>query len=220
VQRNRRQFLKTAGTIGGAAVLPVGTALADETEGVETVAEVVTDEAYPYGGLVTVQESLEETGVTTPFAYAGHTREQTGLGNQTTPAFEVDEGIFEETDLPGKRIRLEATWDPVDAGPANFETFFQRQNIAGEWNTIAYGVGESGPQGANRFEVTLVNGEEYVGIGPTQPVGEDPQTERSLIVVNGGETYRHFVGGRNGIVDFEVTATFQAFDPEAVDSEE
>jgi hypothetical protein len=223
MQRSRRALLKTVGTAGAASALPVGTALAQEDKEkqcVETVGENVTDQAYIYAGLVAVDEALPEQAQT-PFAYAGPARGETGFGNQRTETFQIPEGAFEEAELPGRRMKITASWNPVDAGPSNFEVFVQRQNIAGEYDNIGFKVGSFYEVGQNEFTLTLVDGEEHFGPTPTQPVNStETQTERSEIVVGGGETYRYFVAARRGIVNFSITNEFQAFDPECGDDEE
>lgn len=210
--RNRRDVLKAAGAVGAAATLPVGSALAEEACH-ETVGESVIDMAYIYAGLVTVDNSLPQEAQT-PFAYAGAARGETGFGNQRTDTFEIEDGAFEDSDFEGRRMDIEVTWNPVEEGPSNMEVFVQRENFAGSWETIGYDVGGFGETDPNRFTMTLVDGEEYVGIGPTQPIGEDPPTQRNEIIIDDDQTYRYFVGGRQGICDFVITNEFQAFDPE------
>jgi hypothetical protein len=204
--------------MGAASTVTVGRALADEGCH-ETVGESVINMAYIYAGLVAVDEALPQQAQT-PFAYAGAARGETGFGNQRTDTLEIEDGAFEGAEFEGKRMDITVSWNPVGSGPSNMEVFVQRKNLTGEFETIGFAVGSFDAMAENEFTMTLVEGEEYVGIGPTQPVGGEPPTQRNQIIIDEGETYRYFVGGRQGICDFEIVNEFQAFDPDCVAANE
>ena len=207
MQQSRRAVLKTVGSVGATAALSIG-ATADEKKGcsesVQTVSRgMFTTNAQPDGQKVS------------PVVVGGGETKLLWVANPMT----IAEDAFEGTELPGRRINVTMEWNPVGAGPASPNLFFEQQNIAGAREVVVYEESDTGPTSDNAVELTAVDGTTYDAVTYRGGVNEfDPVSRKA--VVEPGSTYYFVVQADGGAANVEIEAEVQAFDPACLDDSE
>jgi hypothetical protein len=200
---SRRRILKTAGAIGIGSVAAVGSATAQQK-----CAKTVNSHTRTEGTFAGVPAATGPLPATPFVAGAGL------LAPYNTEPFTIEEGAFEGSEFTGKRIKVIMTWNPTDSGPNSANLYLDQQAITGQFEPIGYKQGESPPQGQNRIEFAVADGDEYNGTdaGGTQV--------NNVAVIEEGRTYRVRPQNGTGIANFEVEAKIQTFDPECTEEAE